>query len=629
MAQPKSRLARIGTFILFGFLVLSFALWGIGDIFRGGSHSQVVATVGKQDISRAAFEQSLDREVRAAQQNMGGQLTAEQLVQLGVPQRALAPLIDQALLTQLAEDRGLVVTEAQLLEQVRHAPAFQVNGAFSPDAYRVWLRNANLTEGQFLAMLSLDVVRENTYDPVTEAATPPDATARLLFGYLAETRSAQFILIESAAMALTEEPSAETLQEVYEDYAADFQAPEYRSVTYMTVAPADFFGEVEVSEEEARARYEATRESFDQAEKRGLRQVVYDTREEAEAALAAVQGGKTLDEVAAESGTSVASIAPQSEAQLAGVLPALAAAAFALSEGERFGLAETLLGWHLFEVASVEAGETRSFEEVREQVIEQIRLERAGEAMSSVVSQINQEFASGATLDETAERLSLPLKQVAMLDRDGLDRAGREVRDIPSPAEFLNHVFNSDAGFDSLLTQLQDGSYFAYRVDSITPPTARPYDEVAPQVRSLWERLERDRLAKAEAQALAASVTAGTSTLDQIATERGLTLETANDLTRFDSDPAVVPAAGLAPALFESETGDAVTVPADGGTLLAVLTAVKAVTPEEAPDRFQNLLISYEQSLVSDMQQQFNAALRREYGVQIYDQVVNDALSAY
>ena len=628
--QQKSKLVRFGTFILFGFLVLSFALWGIGDIFRSGGQAQVVATVGDQDIERGAYERSLEREVRATQESVGSRLTREQLVAIGVPQRALAPLIQQALLSQVAADRGLVVTESQLLEQIRREPSFQANGRFDEQVYRQVLRNANMTEQQFLAILTLDVAREHIFDPLTEAVAVPDASARLLFGYLAETRTAQYVLIDSAAMTGLATPGEDELRQTYEDYAAEFQAPEYRAVTLLRLEAADFFHEVEVSEADARERYEATRESYDQPEQRALRQVVYDAQADAEAALTQLATGTTLDEIAAARGTAVAEIALQSKAQLGAVLPGLADAAFALPADERFGVAETLLGWHLFEVARIEPGRTSSFEEVKDRVAEQIRQERAGEALASVAAQIADEFITGATLDEVAEKLSLPLTRIEAIDRDGKDRSGAYVEGIPSPPEFLPLVFEgSDTGIDSLLNQARDGSYYAYRVDAIAPPATRPYEEVAAQVGALWERLERDRLAKEKAEALAAELAAKTKTLDQIATENGWTLETSQPLTRFDSEPDKTPASGLPARLFAAAIGEAVTVAADGGTLLAVLTEVKAISADDDPERFQNLQDSYRRALVADMGQQMTLALQQEYPVEIYEQLLEESLAGY
>lgn len=628
--QQKSKLVRIGTFILFGFLVLSFGLWGIGDIFRGGGQTQVVATVGEQEIIRQAYEQSLDREVRSLQQNYGSRLSREQLVALRVPERALAPLIQQALLTQVAQARGLVVTEQQLLAQIQREPSFQNNGAFDKQLYQMALRNAGLSEQQFIAILTQDVMRENIFDPLTEAVGVPDGTARLLFKYLAETRTAQFVLVDSAAITDLPTPTSEELRQTYEDYAADFQAPEYRAVTLLTLQPADFHHEIDVTETEARERYEATRDSYDQPEQRALRQVVFDDQAAAEAALAELATGRTLDEIAAERGSAPAEIALQSKEKLAAVLPALAEEAFSLPADERFGVAETLLGWHLFEVTRVEPGRTSSFEEVRARVIEQIRDERALETLRTVAAQVADEFATGATLDEVAQKLSLRLTTIEAVDREGKDRAGAYVEALPSPPELLPLLFEgSDTGIDSLLNQAKDGSYYAYRVDAITPPATRPYEEVAAEVTSLWERLQRDRLAKESAEALAAELASKSKTLDQVATENGWTLETSQPLTRFDSDPAKTPAAGLPAKLFDAEVGDAVTASAEGGTILAVLTEVKTITADEDPERFQNLQESYRRALVADMGQQMTRALQSEFPVEINQTLLDESLANY
>ena len=43
--------------ILFGFLVASFAVWGIGDIFRGGGHASPAIEVGDIAISPQTLQQ--------------------------------------------------------------------------------------------------------------------------------------------------------------------------------------------------------------------------------------------------------------------------------------------------------------------------------------------------------------------------------------------------------------------------------------------------------------------------------------------------------------------------------------------------------------------------------------------
>ena len=69
----QSWLGKAIVAVLFGFLIVSFAIWGIGDIFRGVGADDV-ATVGKTDISveqfRTAYQNELQRLKRQTRQSI-------------------------------------------------------------------------------------------------------------------------------------------------------------------------------------------------------------------------------------------------------------------------------------------------------------------------------------------------------------------------------------------------------------------------------------------------------------------------------------------------------------------------------------------------------------------------------
>ena len=53
--------------ILFGVLVASFALWGVGDVFRDYTTMRPVATVGKSSVSQEEFLQAYQRVINNLQ----------------------------------------------------------------------------------------------------------------------------------------------------------------------------------------------------------------------------------------------------------------------------------------------------------------------------------------------------------------------------------------------------------------------------------------------------------------------------------------------------------------------------------------------------------------------------------
>lgn len=627
-SERKSPLLRWGTFLLFGVLVLSFVLWGIGDVFRG-ERLTVVAKVGDREISVESYDAAVRREISAMQASAGYNLTREQLLSLGVGQRALTPLLQQALIAEFADDMGLVVTQQQLLDHIAHEPAFQRNGRFDQNLYAQTLRQAGLGEDLYLWLLTAEIRRNILFRPAGESVAVPESEAKLLFGFIAERRVAQYVVLSNDSIADLPEPSEAELQQVYEDFPAEFEAPEYRSLTLLHLTPEDLFAEVSVSEADARARYDATPDQYLVPERRALRQITFDNQEAADTALAAAREGKPLEEIASENRTSVANIGLQPKSQLAAVLPELAEAAFALPPEENFGVAETVLGFHLFQVTEIQPQEERSFEAVKDGIVEALRLEQARAALNDLADQVEAEMATGATLEETAEKLQLTLRKIDALDDDGLDRSGAEVPDLPSPAQVLPQIFAAETAIETPLSQAPDGSYFSFRVDSVTPPAVKPYAEVEDAVRGLWERQTRGKLAKEKAETLAKQVNEAKTPLDQIAGNEGLTVQTTQPLHRYEESPELTPAAGLPAALFGVEPGTAVTAATDGGVVIAVLTEVRPADPEAEADTFNRVRQDLDRRMSNDVLDQALRSLQDDYPVEINQQAIQQVLNTF
>ena len=105
----------IGSKFLISLLVLSFAVWGIGDRLNfGDSNATTVATVGEQEIGRQAYVNEVQRQVSRLRRVLGNNVTEDQIRAMGVNQRVLENMIRQAVLIEGARDMGLIVSEDTL-----------------------------------------------------------------------------------------------------------------------------------------------------------------------------------------------------------------------------------------------------------------------------------------------------------------------------------------------------------------------------------------------------------------------------------------------------------------------------------------------------------------------------------
>jgi peptidyl-prolyl cis-trans isomerase D len=81
--------------VLMGFIILSFAIWGIGDIFRGFT-SSTVATIGTQTITAEQLRFAYQTQLQRLQQQYRRAITNEQARAFGLDRQILTRLVAEA-----------------------------------------------------------------------------------------------------------------------------------------------------------------------------------------------------------------------------------------------------------------------------------------------------------------------------------------------------------------------------------------------------------------------------------------------------------------------------------------------------------------------------------------------------
>jgi peptidyl-prolyl cis-trans isomerase D len=143
--------ARAFGLVLMGLLVISFAIWGIADIFRGYG-SQTLIEVGDTEITPQEYTRAQQDVLRVMSSNAGRSLSLQEAREAGLENRVLERLIGGAAVDSHAKDLGLGVSDKALLENIMKDPAFQDStGNFSALAFQQALRNLSLSEQGYLA----------------------------------------------------------------------------------------------------------------------------------------------------------------------------------------------------------------------------------------------------------------------------------------------------------------------------------------------------------------------------------------------------------------------------------------------------------------------------------------------
>lgn len=605
--------------ILFGFLIVSFAWWGVPNLFDPASQQAEVAEVDGVAITAVQLRRDADREVQQLQSVFGGQLGPEQIRQFGIVDRALDSLIERTMFARYAEKIGLRVPDDLIAKRIQAETAFQNGvGEFDPNRFAYLLNQNGITEDQYVDSLRREAVNGQLVGAMRPASGAPAALASKLYAYRLQGRVAETMLIGDAGIGEIPPPDDAALQTYYDQNPVRYQAPEYRALTIVRLDPADHADESAVTEDDVTAEFESRKPEFEQPETRELEQIVYPDEAAAKAAYDKIIQGSTPLQVAQETvKRDPIQLGNTAKAQLMSVLgEKLADAAFAAPAGKPTMPLLGPVGWHLIFVKKVTPGTTADIVKLRARLVHDIAVRNAVDGIIEMTNQLEDALGGGATLAEAAQSLNLPVETVVAVDQQGMDADGKKIASLAGDAVVLPSAFATAEGEDSNLAETANGGYLMLHVDGITPAATRPLEAVREQVAADWLVAERQRLAAEKAQDIAERIQGG-ATLATIARELGVTVAVSKSFTRDAGDEAVGIAPALASKLFELAVGAVATNRSarDDGEVVAVLTEVKAVDLAAAEKDVEGMRDSLSRAIATDLFEQFGVALRRDISV--------------
>ncbi|MEK9996824.1 MAG: SurA N-terminal domain-containing protein, partial [Halieaceae bacterium] len=245
--------------IIIGLIVLSFAAFGLETLLPGGAGTSV-AEVNGEEISPFALQEAVTQQKRQLVSIFGDDIDPAMLDDDRLQPRALESLIQRALLLQKTVELNLVASDAQVGKSITAIDAFQINGAFSPDAYKSVLANAGYTPERFKRLQAEDIVLTQLQAAVSESEFVTPAELSAMANLIAEERDVRYLVIPEGTLIEEGELSSSALQSYYEAHQSDFLNPEQVVVDYILLTPDQFL--TEVAEDTVRQQFEAVRDEY-------------------------------------------------------------------------------------------------------------------------------------------------------------------------------------------------------------------------------------------------------------------------------------------------------------------------------------------------------------------------------
>ena len=607
--------------LLFGLLILSFGLWGIGDVFRTGVRgNETVAEVGAVKISVDEYRRLLRSTLQSQGRRLGINLTMTQARALGIDRQVLNQMIAERVMAQGAAGIGIVISQDLVARDIQQNPNFKNQfDQFDRTTFVRLLANNGLSEAGYVALRKGELARLQLAEAVTASQRMPRMMVERLYRYRNDKRIADILFIADANFRGLAAPGAAQLAAYHKKNASAFTAPELRAVTAIILTPEAIAGEVSVGEDELRKSYDERKSEFETPEIRTVEQMLFTNEADAQRAHAALGAGKSFEIVAREIAGQKAgglSLGSFSRAQLGTRMAPLADAAFRLEIGKFSAPVKSGLGWHILRVTKIVAAEIKSFGLVKARIKSAIQKDRAGDLLVKLSNQIEDALGGGASLEEVAGRLDLKTVKFAGIARNGTDIEARKVKGLPKSAEFLSRAFEIEEGEDSGVVETEQGTIFILRVDAIAKPALRPLKDVRVKVAAAWSAELRRKTAETKAKALLEKANGG-ETLAALAKAEGLSARTTAPFTRTGREAGKNVSPALIAKVFKAKAGTTVMARGGSGYALASLKEIQPASPggdRAGMDEMRKLLV---QSMNLDLMASYRAALKNRYKVEI------------
>ena len=507
--------------LLLGLVALSFISWGAQRRSVGFGGVPSLAKVGSTEITDTAFSRAFDNEIRALSQRARRPITASEARAFGLDRQVLSRLIGEAAIDGHAKSLGLALSDATMAEAVQRDPNFKdLNGKFDRTGFEQVLKNNKLTEKGYFASKRQDDIRNQLLGTLVGAVVTPQPVVSAVHNWKEENRIIEYLTLDAGKSVTVPAAGMAKLLEVYSANLDRFKAPEYRNLQMLLLSVEELKKQSTVTDAEVAASYEETKEDFATPERRRVQIIAFKDKAEAEAAKAALDGGKNFMTLAEERGLKAAELDPGLVTRKAMRDKKLAAAAFAIEKDKVSGVVDGDLAYIIMRVPEIEAGKQPSLEDVKERVKEKLSRTKAKDEVQKLRDQVDDLRNAAKSDKEIAETLKLKVIDAAATDSANKSPDDKQALDHPDAKALIAAGFDTKAGVERDPVDLADGGYGWVNVASTTPVRQKPFEEVEAAVTSFYETSERSRLLQELAAKLVERLNKGEA-FDTIATELG------------------------------------------------------------------------------------------------------------
>jgi peptidyl-prolyl cis-trans isomerase D len=622
-----------GLLVLVALSMVTYLIPSYGSGDRG--QDTVIAQIGKETVTVQEAQVTI-------QSVLKGRSVPTDLISLYVPQ-IIDRMITERALAYEATRLGIRVSDDDTATAICLAvPQLCPEGKFvGRDVYAAMLAQRNMTIPEFEAEMARQVLITRLRDVALEGTVVTPAEIEQEFRHRGEKARIEYVKISPDKLKSDVKISEADLRDYYAKNPTAFPIPEKRNLAILILDQAKIEQSITPTDLELRRAYQADRDRFRTPERVKVRHILLKTtgkspqeeatiKAKAEDLLKQIKGGANFADLARKNSEDPGSAAKGGDLDWivrGQTVKAFEDTAFSLKPGQISGLVKTEYGYHIIQVLDHQQAQQRSFEEVKAQLADELRKQRA--------SQVLQDLADRA---EAALKKDPPAKVAQVLNLPAPITVQNVASGDPLPEIGVNKDFEQSiaglkTGEVSQPVLMPPSRIVMAVVTGVIPTHPATFEEAQTRIRQALDRVKLDQLVNERAEDLVSKAKSMNGDLAKAAKSLGLELKAPEAFNRQDAVEGLGPA-GYVTQAFTAADGTIfgpVSLP-DGRAVVKVVAHIPADMSQLAAER-SAIRDELKTKKARERNDLFEAGLRdelvKEGKIKIHQDVVNRLVQSF
>ncbi len=498
--------------LILALITIPFALWGVDSYLRQGADSVVIAKVDGQKITKQEFNQVLKEQQERMRATMGPSYDPSMMDKPEIRNAIADSLIDQRLLLGNASKVGLLVPDDMLARFIGEIPEFQEAGKFHKARYESFLRNQGMSPPMFEMRMRQAVTSEQFKDGVVNSMLVSRSVLDVITRLSEQRREIVQAVISPEQFMAQVKVTPEDIRGFYDKHKEEYRIPEQAKLEYVVLSVDELMQQMIVSDDEIKKFYDERVGQFQEQEQRQASHILVSVAPNASEAdkAAAREKAERLFKEAKQSPSGFADLAKKNSqdpgsADKGGdlgffprgaMVKSFEDAVFQMSSGEVVGPVQSDFGFHIIRLVAIKPGKTRSFNETREEISQELKKQKAAKRFAELAESFsNSVYEQPDSLKPVADSLKLKVQASSWVNKNGGDVA------LLNNAKLLQSVFSDETlklKRNTEAVEVRPNTLVSARVLEFKPATYKSVEELGVELTKRIQRSAGEEQANAQ-----------------------------------------------------------------------------------------------------------------------------------